>query len=369
MASLVLALALSVGASLAQAAEIILYDYTNFGGQSESYSQSTANLGNFDNKASSVRVISGTWRLYRDANYRSYNGPSVLLGPGDYTNLGNAGFKRNRLSAVRLMEDDVRTSICGEGTRAGPGGQCQCRRDFVATGQDSQGRLVCGPASVAGQGSLKPPPRIPGRVPPGTARLCTGPYRIVVGRRCMWRCGRNSRPNVARNRCSCNRGYVGRGTDRRGRVRCVVGRGTVPRPAASKIYWVAGNKAIALAQRNGFTFSVSMKSLPIPYGSWCEMRGASFIAHYRPTGGVGSLFEATCYATLFAGRELAAGWSFGRFEWYRATGLTFRFGKNANSLGYHVSFTARRLGRAETVTLNSLALRGPVGRRWDEAFR
>ena len=135
MAGLVLAFALSVTASPAQAAEISLYDHTNFGGQVVSLTQSTPNLGYFDNRASLVRVISGTWRLYRDTNYQSNNGPSVLLDPGNISNMKYAGFRRNRLSVVRLMQETKRLPSC-------------------------------------------------------TMRLCTGPNQVAVGWRGMWRCGR-----------------------------------------------------------------------------------------------------------------------------------------------------------------------------------
>lgn len=66
------------------------------------------------------------------------------------------------------------------------------------------------------------------RPAPGSlTQACTGPYRILLGQSCKWTCGPNSSPDEARNQCSRNSGYVGRGTDRRGRVRCVASSGLI----------------------------------------------------------------------------------------------------------------------------------------------
>lgn len=98
-------LAATFSASAARAAEIILYDGRNFGGQSVTLNQSAPDLDadNFDNKVSSVRVISGTWEVFRDDNFQSNHGPSKILPPGEYPNLSHVGFHRNRMSSVRLI--------------------------------------------------------------------------------------------------------------------------------------------------------------------------------------------------------------------------------------------------------------------------
>ena len=53
-----------------KAAEILLYDFANFGGESHVLTQSLADLSDigFDNDLESFRVDSGTWRIYRDDN-------------------------------------------------------------------------------------------------------------------------------------------------------------------------------------------------------------------------------------------------------------------------------------------------------------
>jgi hypothetical protein len=88
-------LLLAASAGAAWAAEIILYDHKNFGGRSLTLRASVPDLDDysFDNKASAVRVISGTWELFRDDGYQSDHGPSKVLGPGDYPNLAYVGFK------------------------------------------------------------------------------------------------------------------------------------------------------------------------------------------------------------------------------------------------------------------------------------
>lgn len=99
-----LLLAAVCAAGTVQAGEIILYDGRNFSGRAVTLTQSWPNLGDFDNKASSVRVISGTWKLYRNANYGvTSSRPSLTLTPGEYPNLRHVGFPRNRLSSVRLI--------------------------------------------------------------------------------------------------------------------------------------------------------------------------------------------------------------------------------------------------------------------------
>ena len=82
LSGLLLAAGLSAGA--ARAAEIILYPGFDFTGAPLRLTQSTPAFGDFDNRANSVRVVSGTWELFYDTNYQSDFGPSKLLGPGDY---------------------------------------------------------------------------------------------------------------------------------------------------------------------------------------------------------------------------------------------------------------------------------------------
>jgi hypothetical protein len=92
----------------AWAAKIILYDHRNFESRSLTLHENVADLDDydFDNEVSAVKVISGTWELFRDDNYELNHGPSKVLGPGEYPNLSHVDFKRNKLSLLRMNSDD-----------------------------------------------------------------------------------------------------------------------------------------------------------------------------------------------------------------------------------------------------------------------
>ena len=64
---------------------MIVYADSNFGGSSGSFTGDLPNVGNFWNdKITSVKVISGTWQVFGDTNF---NGRSQTLPPGEYRNL------------------------------------------------------------------------------------------------------------------------------------------------------------------------------------------------------------------------------------------------------------------------------------------
>jgi hypothetical protein len=151
-----LMLAASAGATWS--AEVILYDHRGFGGRSVTLYNSVPDLDDysFDNKASAVRVISGTWELFRDDGYGSRHGPSKVLGPGDYANLLHVNFRPNKLSSVRLIS-------AGDGADGGYGG----------------------------------PPQ-----------QCQGPYRVPANDgRCVWSCSQGTRPSSG-GECECRAGLV-----------------------------------------------------------------------------------------------------------------------------------------------------------------
>ena len=157
------------GVGAAGAAEIILYGRANFQGQSVTLTQSAPDLRNynFDNDLESFRVISGSWRIHRDANYQDNSGPSLTVGPGSYPDIRelrdneDVRYPGNRMSSVRLIVDPVAASfpppyqtpnpdgmactfVCGSGTvpdRAS--GECVCQRGWAEVGTDNQGRRVC----------------------------------------------------------------------------------------------------------------------------------------------------------------------------------------------------------------------------------
>ncbi len=357
--------------------EIILYDFNNFNGESLRLFKSTPNLGNFNNDASSVRIISGTWTLYRNANYGvTPSRPSITLPPGNYPNLADEGFPRNRLSSVRF----IIKALCAPGTRPGPGGQCVCKPGLVETGTDDAGRLVCGPGQVvipppASPGQvLAPPPKKPGTRPDRrqsvTLPSCPGPYRIALPQNgqmvCRWTCGQGTVPDETRGECVCKPGLVEAGADQRGRRTC-----EAPQPTGDQFYSVGGEEAISTAYLNGFTFLAEPKrNLLVPVAGWCEWQGGNFIAHFGPKVlSIYGVIELHCRVTLFGGRELADGWSFGRFEWDARSDVSpYTFRRNRDGPGYNLRFSRAKLGRSATMRLEFLLLRGPAGRDWHDAF-
>lgn len=83
--------------------DIILYEGTNYGGRGKGFNASIGaghyNLvGNdFNDIASSLKIIRGQWRLFVD---KDYNGQSILLGPGNYPNIAGKGLPDNSLSSI-----------------------------------------------------------------------------------------------------------------------------------------------------------------------------------------------------------------------------------------------------------------------------
>lgn len=102
------ALVVAGAAGTANAQEIILYDQPNFQGQSLTINRATSDLSamRFNDRASSLRVVSGQWELCVDANFSggcfTYSGQEANLGRYDniftalrpvasHTNGGRAG--------------------------------------------------------------------------------------------------------------------------------------------------------------------------------------------------------------------------------------------------------------------------------------
>ena len=103
-------IAVTVGAGAAQAQglppveefyagppEIVLYDFPAFAGQSLTLNADAENLTrqNFNDRASSIRVLSGNWEVCYDANFRSQ---CVIL-TDDRPTLGRMD---NQISSVRI---------------------------------------------------------------------------------------------------------------------------------------------------------------------------------------------------------------------------------------------------------------------------
>lgn len=89
-------------------AQITLFQDTNFSGRSLNISYPESNLVNegFNDLASSCKVISGFWILYKDINF---SGSYSILGPGDYAEASAMGLPNDSLSSLRPLPD---SGIC-----------------------------------------------------------------------------------------------------------------------------------------------------------------------------------------------------------------------------------------------------------------
>lgn len=80
-------LALWTLAGIATAGEVILFEQTDFRGRTLTLRGTAPNLDsiNFNDRASSIRVLAGIWELCTDAYFR---GRCTAFGPGEYPTLG-----------------------------------------------------------------------------------------------------------------------------------------------------------------------------------------------------------------------------------------------------------------------------------------
>lgn len=85
-------------------AQIEIYKDVNFGGRSVSLNEDVENLKNygFNDEVSSCKVISGTWILYKDANFQ---GDSSILSKGNYQTPSAMNFPNDSLSSLRHFPD------------------------------------------------------------------------------------------------------------------------------------------------------------------------------------------------------------------------------------------------------------------------
>jgi hypothetical protein len=82
---------IGIGAASHAAAQATFYEDDNFRGRRISVSRATpdfARIG-FNDRASSVVIRGGTWRLCQDAHFR---GRCIVLNPGRYRSLTRFGF-------------------------------------------------------------------------------------------------------------------------------------------------------------------------------------------------------------------------------------------------------------------------------------
>ncbi len=82
--------------------KITLYEHASFKGKTLTLEKSAPNFSDlkFNDEASSIKVLSGTWILYEHANY---SGRSALIGKGDYDIQAVQGLIGNDvISSVKL---------------------------------------------------------------------------------------------------------------------------------------------------------------------------------------------------------------------------------------------------------------------------
>lgn len=114
--------------------QLVLYERANFSGRNVSVERSVQNLAylGFENRASSVYVMSGDWEFCTEAYFQ---GNCRIYRPGEYRSLGS---QNNRISSVRLVSGRPDP---GPG-RPDPGwGQSGGALVELFDGQNFQGRL------------------------------------------------------------------------------------------------------------------------------------------------------------------------------------------------------------------------------------
>ncbi len=397
--ALVFAILLAPGA--ARAAEIILYDHRNFGGQSVTLNQSAPSLGNFDNEASSVQVISGTWELFRNDDYGvTPSRPSLVLQPGDYPDLGDVGFPRNRLSSVKLLEappppppPPPPAPQCQPGQVQGNTNCITCANHGSVPSQTGDACL-CPPGSTllsnlvidgvsvqSCEAPPAPPPAAPQpgaerpAIPPGGLVACELPYRFWSRQggevTCLWNCGTGTVPDAASNECVCEAGTYEAGTDAQGRRFCGTFQGAQPAQPdpARQQYVVAGANAVGMAMSVGFQFANSRRE-----GDGRCIQSAAVVT--AEAHGIVPLLPKPkplyCLATFFYGRTLNPGWELVAFEFdedvHEVRQPTAQEPAFAIILVFSAS-TVAPFNDTYSVVLESITLEGPAGRNWRDAFQ
>lgn len=89
--------------------EIRVYVDPNFMGQSERLTSSIGSLGSrgLNDNISSIQVLSGSWKICTDVNYR---GNCQTLGPGSYNDLGVLGMQ-DTISSIELLGNSTAPGI------------------------------------------------------------------------------------------------------------------------------------------------------------------------------------------------------------------------------------------------------------------
>ncbi len=88
---------------------IILFEDEDFGGKSINVVRAQADLtifkeGNFNDRTSSLTILSGNWSFYRDPLYRTpfmHGSAPLVLGPGSYRRIADLGIEDDSVSSLR----------------------------------------------------------------------------------------------------------------------------------------------------------------------------------------------------------------------------------------------------------------------------
>jgi len=92
---------MSATAGTVSAAEVIVYESINFGGESFDSTYDQPYVGDhWNDKISSIKVVSGTWRFYESPNY---GGRYWDLGPGGYSSVESVGIPDNLISSFKQI--------------------------------------------------------------------------------------------------------------------------------------------------------------------------------------------------------------------------------------------------------------------------
>ncbi len=372
--------------SFGNAQEVELYPGTNFQGQVLRLTSSAPDLDEFgyDNVVSSIRILSGQWSFHRDDGFQNNNGPALILGPGNYADIQDLNFPRNRMSSVQLLHIDEGNGDPGEPLT--PVAEC------------------------------RPPYQ--------------GPDRFG---RCFFRCAAGTEPNTRTGECSCLAGHREVGIDDQGRRVCQIS-GAAPglggvapevsptvrpvtqpnlealpqtpvRPNVTPLpqgeiadYRVPAGEARRVAAQNGFTFLVESRGSEPVHA--CEIFNdagwVDLVSRYNRgnEGGIRHLLQ-TCVFRLFGARALAPGWVMLQdAPVFASDNCASQFGQvlvgEQSQLGNQL-FTGMVTGnpypeqpnliiqvainvndntcRRFEFDLREIRLRGPAGRDWREAFQ
>ena len=86
--------------------EIVIYSDVNYSGNSFRTNVNSPSLNDWNDKISSIVVVSGTWQFFRHANFQKGAGDSDwILGPGYYKFTPEAGIPNDEISSFKVYQD------------------------------------------------------------------------------------------------------------------------------------------------------------------------------------------------------------------------------------------------------------------------